>query len=386
MVLSLAAAAVAALITPLRPQLCGASAPTPPAPHYPLRRGPWVVTMCYSETQRVQVAVPEGLVEGDTLRIAFNGQEYLVEVPRGCAAGMEFEVDVPAAPAAAPTSQDVPDAACTDAAAELMSPPPPSLSLPPPPVGAAGLEEVWLTPRRDDRPLGECIRGGEVVVCVPDVASPPELAALFSAGLAACDGRGRSQNAAVGRNRFAVSDPTAFTRDVVLGCEEILLRVLDRIDEELPSVYETLFEPSDGWLGRQPLTVTVPLTESPPPHLAETCPGLRELYMAGELEWSEGEPAINVYTEKVRVGRGDGDGLGWAGLGWAGLGWRWAWGRGRGRGELEALTRAPSVCPLIRAASARTPITWRSQSSSRSPLPPTTSPAAARASGPGIKF
>lgn len=31
-------------------------------------------------------------------------------------------------------------------------------------------------------------------------------------------------------------------------------------------------------------------------------PSLRELYMAGELEWSEGEPAINVYTADGRFG------------------------------------------------------------------------------------
>ena len=30
--------------------------------------------------------------------------------------------------------------------------------------------------------------------------------------------------------------------------------------------------------------------------LQDACPSLRDLYMAGELEWSEGEPAINVYT------------------------------------------------------------------------------------------
>ena len=37
------------------------------------------------------------------------------------------------------------------------------------------------------------------------------------------------------------------------------------------------------------------MADSPPEYLVETCPSLRDLYMAGELEWSEGEPAINVY-------------------------------------------------------------------------------------------
>jgi hypothetical protein len=41
---------------------------------------------------------------------------------------------------------------------------------------------------------------------------------------------------------------------VVLSCEEILLRVLDRVDEQLPSVYGTLFRPSAQWISRQPLT------------------------------------------------------------------------------------------------------------------------------------
>ena len=46
----------------------------------------------------------------------------------------------------------------------------------------------------------------------------------------------------------------------------------------------------------------MPRTEPPPAFLAETCPSLRELYMAGELEWSEGEPAINVYNANGRFG------------------------------------------------------------------------------------
>ena len=43
-------------------------------------------------------------------------------------------------------------------------------------------------------------------------------------------------------------------------------------------------------------TSPTPTQVPPPPDLAERCPSLRDLYMAAELEWSEGEPAINVYT------------------------------------------------------------------------------------------
>ena len=78
---------------------------------------------------------------------------------------------------------------------------------------------------------------------------------------------------------------------------------LDRVDEQMPSVYPHLFAPCDDEEGRQPNTAQGgrPLA-SPPPELAETCPSLRELYMAGELEWSEGERSINVYTAGGRFG------------------------------------------------------------------------------------
>ena len=56
------------------------------------------------------------------------------------------------------------------------------------------------------------------------------------------------------RYRFAVADSMAFSTDVVLNCEELLLRVLDLVDELIPSVYETLFRPGESWASRQPLT------------------------------------------------------------------------------------------------------------------------------------
>jgi len=150
------------------------------------------------------------------------------------------------------------------------------------------------------RTVGECIGTGDVLVSLGGVASDAELDALLRSGLDACEAQrqrtGREPPPG-GKDRFSVSDPLAFDSEVVLGCEELLLRVLDRVDEQLPSVYEFLFAPSEGWLDRQPLTAAgQPPTASPPEHLQDTCPSLRELYMAGELEWSEGEPAINVYT------------------------------------------------------------------------------------------
>ena len=80
----------------------------------------------------------------------------------------------------------------------------------------------------------------------------------------------------------------------MLRCEEILLRVIDVVDEMIPSVYDELFKPCESWASRQPLTAQGDQpVDVPPLYLADTCPTLRDLYMAGELEWSEGEPAIN---------------------------------------------------------------------------------------------
>lgn len=132
-------------------------------------------------------------------------------------------------------------------------------------------ELVWLNPEaRDDetRSVGECIGSGDVVMCVPGVADASELATLRAAGIDACDEEAPLKS----KNRFSVSDPVAFGHDVVLRCEEILLRVLDWFDDTEPSIYEMLFQPSDEWAARQPLTSQgLPRMESPPSHLDDTC-------------------------------------------------------------------------------------------------------------------
>ncbi len=142
-------------------------------------------------------------------------------------------------------------------------------------------------------------------MCLPDVASPEECDLLLRAGLSAAEERAAgSSPAARGRSRFSVSDPTAFSNDVVVVAEEILLRVMDYVDENVPSVYDRLFRPDGaGWTSRQPLDARSEQPSVPPePYLAETCDGLRDLYMAGALEWSEGEPAVNVYESSGYFG------------------------------------------------------------------------------------
>jgi 2OG-Fe(II) oxygenase superfamily len=150
--------------------------------------------------------------------------------------------------------------------------------------------------------LGKSIGQGQAVVCIPNVATDDESNALFAAALQAA--AAGSSTSGGGRSRFSVSDPKAFTNDVVLMCDEILLRVLDHVDRHIPSIYRELFVPSPDvsdaerlWLQNQPLNAQLEQVTTPPPLdvLQQTTDGLRDLYLQSELEWSEGEPAINVY-------------------------------------------------------------------------------------------
>jgi len=172
-------------------------------------------------------------------------------------------------------------------------------------TAADAVEEVWLNPAaKEIQDIGQSIRAGDVIVKVSNIASEDELKALLDAGKRAkqeaSEARGRAAN---GRHRFPVADPAAFPYDVVLRCEEIMLRVLDRVDDTMPTVYETLFKPCEEWAERQPRNAQgLQPTVAPPLHLADAFPTLRDLYMAGELEWSEGEPAINVYSANGRFG------------------------------------------------------------------------------------
>jgi hypothetical protein len=141
--------------------------------------------------------------------------------------------------------------------------------------------------------LGKAIAQGKTVLCLPDMASSEECEALFSTAFQAA----QTQKAARGRARFSVSDPTVFDGSIVVTAEEILLRVLDYVDEYIPSIYQWLFDPFESdWLNRQPLNAALEQPTVPPERfLGEMCTCLRDLYMQGALEWSEGEPAINIY-------------------------------------------------------------------------------------------
>ena len=168
------------------------------------------------------------------------------------------------------------------------------------PAAGPAIQEVWLNRAAAGEASchGDSIRHGDVVVCMPEVASEAELQGLYDAGLTAVAGRRATSGApSTGRDRFAVADPTAFSPEVVAACEDILPRVLDRVDEQMPSVHEALFRPGEQWASRQPLNAQGEQPAEPPPeYLDDTRTRLRDLYEAGELEWSEGEPAINVYT------------------------------------------------------------------------------------------
>lgn len=171
--------------------------------------------------------------------------------------------------------------------------------------GSASMEikETWLNMLgAANENMAECIQNGDVVLEIPNVASKDEVQWLLQAGVAASKQTGntnlliaeQSHGLITGRTRMAVGAQIPQAAPV---CEQILLRVLDTVDEQLPSIYELLFKPSEDWPQQQPLNAQgVQPTVAPPFYLEDSCPSLRKLYEAGELEYSEGEPAINVYT------------------------------------------------------------------------------------------
>jgi len=167
------------------------------------------------------------------------------------------------------------------------------------------IQEIWLDQFAKESyynsngassSLGESINLGEVVLLVPNVATIPELQSLFSAGLAAYENEPKSTSTNR-RSRFPARSSMHFpTLDTTLTAESILLNTLDRLDTSVPSIFDQLFLSSPGWASRQPLNARMEQpTVEPPGYLADTCYSLRDLYMAGEMEWSEGEPAINIY-------------------------------------------------------------------------------------------
>lgn len=158
----------------------------------------------------------------------------------------------------------------------------------------SAIETVWLDPaaERERSNLGEAVAASEVVLVVPGVADGDEVDALVAAGIAATDG-------SKARSRLSVSDAGAFSLDTVALVDAVLLRALDALDASAPSIYATLFDGTDGraWSARQPPRSPGGGSPGavPDARAAAGCGTLRGLYAAGELEWSEGEPAINVY-------------------------------------------------------------------------------------------
>jgi len=268
---------------------------------------PSIAATAEAEPVRMRVTVPAGVAAGDPLHVSTPAGELLiVTVPAGLQTGDPFDILVPASPPPPPplsaaqaggSSSSSPggDLPLVLSRAELER-----SQLPADAPDAGRFEELPLGPQLEPRgSIGERLGRGACVLRVPDVASSDEAAALLSAALSARSAQveRRGKPPSRGRARLPVSEPSLFGRDSVETCEEVLLRVLDLCDEAMPSLHETLFAPREGWRERQPRNAQGSQPEvPPPPDLAERCPSLRDLYMAAELEWSEGEPAINVYT------------------------------------------------------------------------------------------
>jgi len=162
-----------------------------------------------------------------------------------------------------------------------------------------GIEEVALTDEPEGATVGERLRRGEVVLRVENACTIDDCNFLYGKctetfeKYRAFHGRPPTN----GRGRFAVADSEAFDFEVVSNAEAVFLNVLDALDTKMPDIYDQLFAPGEDWAARQPTTGPRAKENRPRPDdaLRERCPTLRDLYMAGELEWSEGEPAMNLY-------------------------------------------------------------------------------------------
>ena len=162
-----------------------------------------------------------------------------------------------------------------------------------------GIEEVSLTSEPEGATVGERLRRGEVVLKVQQACTIDDCNFLYGKctetfeKYRAFHGRPPTN----GRGRFAVADAEAFDFEVVSNAEAVFLNVLDALDAKMPDIYDQLFAPGQDWAARQPTTGPRAKENRPLPDdsLRERCPTLRDLYMAGELEWSEGEPAMNLY-------------------------------------------------------------------------------------------
>jgi hypothetical protein len=163
-----------------------------------------------------------------------------------------------------------------------------------------GIEEVALTDEPEGATVGERLRRGEVVLRVENACTLDDCNFLYGKCTETFEKyrtfHGRPPTN--GRGRFAVADSEAFDFDVVSNAEAVFLNVLDALDAKMPDIYDQLFAPGVDWVARQP--TTGPRSNQmdrprPDESLSQRCPTLRDLYMAGELEWSEGEPAMNLY-------------------------------------------------------------------------------------------
>jgi hypothetical protein len=120
------------------------------------------------------------------------------------------------------------------------------------------------------------MRRGDTALCLPNVVTAAELDMLVAWSAAAADSiRLADGKASSDRVRMHVAPMSADPTPTSACCDAILGRVLGVIDQQLPSVVETLFN-------------TASATNS-------TLASLSELHADGDLQYSAREPAINVY-------------------------------------------------------------------------------------------
>lgn len=183
----------------------------------------------------------------------------------GCARIFSARAAVPSAPHATRTAITWPALACDGRC-----------------CSTAAWHEISIV-SKEATPQSQCeatavasMRRGDTALCLPNVVTAAELAMLVAWSAAAADSiRLADGKASSDRVRMHVAPMSADPTPTSACCDAILGRVLGVIDQQLPSVVETLFN-------------TASATNS-------TLASLSELHADGDLQYSAREPAINVY-------------------------------------------------------------------------------------------
>ena len=136
---------------------------------------------------------------------------------------------------------------------------------------ATCFESVWITPEPEAARQSQAaaLRHGDAVLCVPNAIHQEEIASLVGASIAAAELQ-RDTETGILPSRVRLHVSASLPIDAIALCDDILRRMLTLLDSQLPSIASSMFDSKS----------------------------LLQLFDDGDLEYSAGEPAVNVYHEE----------------------------------------------------------------------------------------